>query len=258
MIPELDTYFEQIRNAFFLGHTIGGYSFESLSKEGGVNLSNPDNTYAVIKAVDEYILDRRGVELSDRKRILERVLLDTEKLITEIESLEIGVQLDFAEFAEGEFTGYAYLAKVNEQFISFKWDLIKLCQKYEVDVSGFPIYKGDPTFPELFQPKYKVIPEICKIIFNAVESPKNYAIMFSLLEENRLLRISPNCRTKYFKAWYKYVNKSEPNSGKWGAINDHFKGKDDQRFNNEKDPAYKKFKEDFEQALKECLIASKY
>lgn len=251
MIPKLDNYFEQIRNAFFLAHTVGGHTFESLSKEVGLGVYNLEAIYACLKTLEELILDRRGDELPDRKLILEKVFDDIERLSTEIESHRIGAQLDFCD---GDLTAYDYLYKVNQQFLTFRWNFIKLCQKYGLSTPGVPTDKLDPAFPDFF--KNKEVPELCKNIFGKVESPKIYAIMFSLLEKNRLLSIAPNRRPTYFKAWYKYINKAEPTSGKWSAISDYFKGQGTQIFAKEKDPAYVMYKDLFEQELKGVLIIS--
>ena len=247
MILELETYFERIRDVFFLGHTIGGYSFESLSKEGGQKLYTPSNTHDCIKALEEYVLDRKGADLPDRKRILKRVLLDTEKLIDEIESMEISPQLDFSE---GELTEYDYLHKVDQQFLAFRGDLIKLCQEYEVD--GFPTDKENTSFPGFFE--NKEIPELCKNIFNRNDSPTDYAVMFCLLQQKGIITIPPGKRVLYYKAWYKYIDKPEPASGGWTAINKHFGRNKYKTFRDEGSDYFKDLKKAFDQAIKDKLI----
>jgi hypothetical protein len=61
--------------------------------------------------------------------------------------------------------------------------------------------------------------KVCKELFNANNSPKDYAIMLCLLSEEGIVTIPNRGRSSFFSAWYKYIDKILPKNKNFYAIN---------------------------------------
>jgi hypothetical protein len=85
-----------------------------------------------------------------------------------------------------------------------------------------PTQDNKQFFQYLIHDKPKELADICKMLFNNNNSPKEYAIMFCLLTQNDLLNIPDRKRTDYFKAWYNFIEKPFPDRNNFAAINKCF------------------------------------
>lgn len=107
-------------------------------------------------------------------------------------------------------------------------------------------------FEQYFAPKYReVLPELCKLIFNANNSQKDYAIMVCLLHEKYLLTFE---RADLYKSWYNFIERSFSPKESFAAINNHFIDIDPAYVCNESDIRYKQLKKAFEKVLKDKNI----
>lgn len=107
-------------------------------------------------------------------------------------------------------------------------------------------------FEQYFAPKYReVLPELCKLIFNANNSQKDYAIMVCLLHEKYLLTFE---RANLYKSWYNFIERSFSTKESFAAINNHFIDTFPAYVCNESDIRYKQLKTAFEKALKDKNI----
>lgn len=111
-------------------------------------------------------------------------------------------------------------------------------------------------FSEYFAPeKREILSEICKMLFNSNNSPKEYAIMFSLLTQNDLLHIPDKKRVQYFKSWYVFIERTLPLRDNFEAINKHFIDVNAKGFVfDESDLDYLKLEALFEKTLKDKRI----
>ena len=107
-------------------------------------------------------------------------------------------------------------------------------------------------FTQYFLDKYReVLPELCKSVFNARNSQKDYAIMVCLLREKYLISFTP---THFYKAWYIFIGRTIPEGENFNAITKNYIERevgDFDVFDND----YKTLKKAFENELKTNKIS---
>ena len=80
---------------------------------------------------------------------------------------------------------------------------------------------------------------LCKEIFNRKSSPKNYAIMLSLLLEDEIIYLPEKHRREFYESWYIFIGKAIPANNNYNSINKHLDVFNDGiRFANDTDPDY--------------------
>lgn len=133
----------------------------------------------------------------------------------------------------------------DEEISNMKKALYNITPYTSIRSSDFPNF--------LTNDKRKKLAEICKEIFAKNQSPKDYAIMFCLLTDEKFISIPERKKTRIYISWYNYIGDKIPKRKNFTAINKFILDKAGNGFvfKDEYDPDFIHLKEILIQKLKD-------
>ena len=158
---------------------------------------------------------------------------ESERLLSELAKLNQNLKLIHSKLERSKFLVssqyvFQYLADYCGGLISMSYkfnDFEKIFPDHpdkaqqSVKMKTFPDYLILPSNNGCLKKDQEKLAEICKNLFNANHSPKEYAVMLCLLSEKNLVSVPSKRRKDFFLSWYSFIDQPPPSNHNFSVIN---------------------------------------